>query len=378
MSPDQHRDNDLDNTLRRVAAHLSTRGDEYLERPIVAAVGARSGRRSAPWRVRVVIGVSGAAALLGSAVVVLGGGGAAGRLEPQTSNGGSVESSAQDDDTSPGTGEPAAEVTSRPDSTSTDGASSDDTSVGDPRLEPPVITVLPPPTVTSPGEQTSPVISEVDVPTVVTAGQTFFVRWRAADPDLISSTGVTIGWASGLYSACGIGTPGRLESGTLVDGNWVFTCTMPVNAVSTEYSVKVNAQDTFGNLSESGWFNFTVVGGNPDASPPTYSNVTVVSGAQLGAVLTVTWTLVDASGVESAVMWIAGPSGGFTDPAGNRYALYDTMVISSNCVGDTCSYTQTVQLSSTSPAGSYSLWVSATDTLGNKVLEEALSFAVVP
>lgn len=386
MNIGQHPDGDLDSTLRRVADHLSARGSEYLERPAAVAVDTQSRGRLGPLRLRVVLGATAALALLGAATLSLGGGTATGRIEPQASTADSDAVAPRADDSTPASGAdgttevdgvdgtvPAVGPDTVPGDTSTGGTAPDDT-----RLEPPVITVLPPPTVTTPGEVTSPLISEIDVPSTVTAGQEFTVRWRAADPDRVSSTGVTIGWASGIYTACGISGPSRIESGTTLDGTWLFTCVMPANAVSTEYSVKVRAQDSLGNWSESGWFYFTVVGGSSDASPPAYSNVRIASGAQVGAVLTVTWTLVDASGIDNSVMWVAGPSGGFTDPAGNRYALYDTMVITSDCVGDTCTYTQTVQLSPTAPAGSYSLWVSATDTLGNKVLEQALSFTVVP
>lgn len=386
MNTEQHPDSNLESTLRRVSGHLSTRGGEYLERPAAVDVDAASGGRAGARRLSVVLGAAASMALVGAAVLALGGGGSAGRLEPQTSTGGSEATSPLVDDSTPSSGADgttagggsdgtvqAIGITTLPGDSLPEGPAPDDT-----RLEPPVITVLPPPTVTTPGDLTSPLISEVDVPSVVTAGQTFSVRWRAADPDEVSSTGVTIGWASGIYTACGVGTPGRLESGTTLDGTWLFVCAMPANAVSTEYSVKVQAQDSLGNWSESGWFYFTVVGGSSDASPPAYSNIRIVSGAQVGAVLTVTWTLVDASGIDNSVMWVAGPTGGFTDPAGNRYALYETMVVTSDCVGDTCTFTQTVQLSPTAPAGSYSLWVSATDTLGNKVLEQALSFTVIP
>jgi len=386
MSTDQQPDSDLASTLRRVAGHLSTRGGEYLERPATVAVDTPSGGRPTARRLWVALGAVSSIALLGAAAMALGGGAATGRVEPQTSTGASEATLPLVDDSTPSSGADGTTADGGVDGTVPaisadtvpDGTTPEDTAPGDTRLEPPVITVLPPPTITTPGDLTSPLISEVDVPSIVTAGQTFTVRWRAADTDTVSSTGITIGWASGIYTACGFGTPGRLESGTTLDGTWLFACVMPANAVSTEYSVKVNAQDSLGNWSESGWFYFTVVGGSSDALPPAYSNVRIVSGAQVGAVLTVTWTLVDASGIDNSVMWVAGPTGGFTDPAGNRYALYETMVVTSDCVGDTCTFTQTVQLSPTAPAGSYSLWVSATDTLGNKVLEQALSFTVVP
>jgi hypothetical protein len=216
-------------------------------------------------------------------------------------------------------------------------------------------------------------------PAVVTAGTSFSVRWRVADTDGVSSTGVTMGWASGIWTTCGFGQSGRLVSGTMTDGIWEYVCAVPASAVNTDYSLDVSAQDMMGNWSSLGGFSFTIVGGNPDSTPPAYRNVRLVSGAVVGGTLTITWTLDDPSGIDSAVMWVAGPSGGFSDAAGQRYALYETMVVTRDCAvdGSTCNLTQTVQLSPTAPAGSYALWVSATDLLGNKVLEQVLAFTVV-
>jgi hypothetical protein len=239
---------------------------------------------------------------------------------------------------------------------------------------PPLITILP----GTGGE--GPVISGVQVPTVVMAGDTATFRWRANDPDTVSSTGITVGWSSGIYTACGFGQSARLESGSLADGIWVFSCTIPSSAVSTEYTVDVYAQDALGHWSNSSGHTFDVRGGSDDSSAPVVTDVMVIGSARVGQVLTTTWTLSDESGIASGVLWVAGPGGTFTDlSTGLRYVQYDTMQISRQCTasGSSCAYTQTVRIDPDSPTGAYTLWSSAIDSVGNKHLMPIASFDVV-
>ena len=371
--------NDVDSDLRRVAAYLTRSGSQYRERPATDAVAVAAMPSRSRWSGTRVSAISALlVAACAASIVVLAGGEPTERLQPMATStatdsvstvplgtGGFDRSDAGDD-----VGPPVDDVASV-DSVVSRGPI-DDAPSGDDPTEP---------TYTAPGTRESPVITDVEVPSLVTAGTSVTFRWRAIDADSVSSTGIVVGWASGIYTPCGFGQLARLESGTAADGTWAYTCLIPANAVSTEYSVEVNAQDTFGNWSSSSGFGFTVVGGSSDADAPAYSDVTVVGSVRTGDVLTTTWTLSDASGIDNAVMWVAGPTGMFTNPdTGLRYALYETLVVTSQCSpsGDTCSFTQTVQLDPAGVPGTYALWLSATDTLGNKVLEQALSFTVVP
>jgi len=236
------------------------------------------------------------------------------------------------------------------------------------------------PSTSEPGDINSegPSISDVQIPANVRAGSSLTFKWRVADPDLVSATGVRVGWASGIFSSCGFGELGTLESGTTRDGEWSYTCWIPSNAVSTEYSVSVWASDMLGHTSDISGSAFFIDGGNDDSSPPEYTNVRVFNDVTAGGTLTVKWTLTDRSGIEGAVMWISGP-GGFTNLSTEKpYADYGTLVLSRECneEGNSCDITQTVQIDPTSPAGLYTLWVSATDKLGNKVLNPSLQFNV--
>jgi hypothetical protein len=245
---------------------------------------------------------------------------------------------------------------------------------------PPTFPELTTPTTSIPDEfgRVGPVITDIAVPAIVKAGSSLTFRWRAADPDLVSATGVRVGWASGIFSSCGFGELGTLESGTTRDGEWSYTCWIPSNAVSTFYSVSIWASDMLGLSSDISYTTFVVEGGNDDASAPLYTNVSVENNVSPGGTVVINWTLADPSGIEGAVMWVAGPTGFYNLESEKSYANYATLEITRDCTsaGDTCELTQTVQIDPTSPAGVYTLWVSATDKLGNKVLEPSIRFDV--
>jgi hypothetical protein len=245
---------------------------------------------------------------------------------------------------------------------------------------PPTFPELTTPTTSIPDEfgRVGPVITDIAVPSIVKAGSSLTFRWRAADPDLVSATGVRVGWASGIFSSCGFGELGTLESGTTRNGEWSYTCWIPSNAVSTFYSVSIWASDMLGLSSDISYTTFVVEGGNDDASAPLYTNVSVENNVSPGGTVVINWTLADPSGVEGAVMWVAGPTGFYNLESEKSYANYATLEIARDCTsaGDTCELTQTVQIDPTSPAGVYTLWVSATDKLGNKVLEPSIRFDV--
>ena len=247
-------------------------------------------------------------------------------------------------------------------------------------VEPPTFPEMTTPTTSIPDEfgRVGPVISDIAVPAIVKAGSSLTFRWRAADPDLVSATGVRVGWASGIFSSCGFGELATLESGTTRDGEWSYTCWIPSNAVSTFYSVSIWASDMLGISSDISDTTFVVEGGNDDSSAPLYTNVSVENNVSPGGTVVINWTLVDPSGIEGAVMWVAGPTGFYNSASEKSYANYATFEITRDCnaAGDTCELTQSVQIDPTSPAGVYTLWVSATDKLGNKVLEPSIQFDV--
>jgi hypothetical protein len=247
-------------------------------------------------------------------------------------------------------------------------------------VEPPTFPELTTPTTSIPDEfaQVGPRITDVTVPAVVQAGSSLTFRWRVAAPARVSATGVRVGWASGIFSSCGFGDTGTLENGTTRDGEWSYTCWIPSNAVSTVYSVSIWVSDLLGVTSDISETTFVVEGGSDDSSAPLYTNVSVENNVSPGGTVVIKWILSDQSGIEGAVMWVAGPTGFYNLASEKSYANYATLEITRDCnsAGDKCELTQSVQIDPTSPAGVYTLWVSATDKLGNKVLEPSIQFDV--
>jgi len=227
-------------------------------------------------------------------------------------------------------------------------------------------------------DRSGPTVEAFTAPDVVTAGSTITFTWRLSDPAGVENAGVTIGWSPGLYTGCGFAQSGTRVSGTATDGQWQYTCTLPANAVATEYSAQVIAADQFGNVSLSEWATFRIDGPNTDATPPTYGDIRTLGTVRIGEELTITWTVSDAGGVDGAIMWVAGPGGGFADTTGRPFADYSTPV-RQQCTADrtSCTMTQTTRLAATAPPGTWALWISATDVNANKVLEPALTLTVL-
>ena len=223
-----------------------------------------------------------------------------------------------------------------------------------------------------------PTISDFVAPTTVRTGERITFEWSLSDPAGIQFSGVLVGWANGIFTACGFGQAATLVSGTSTNGRWSYSCDIPENAVATEYSVQVNATDGFGMFASSDWVTFQVEGGNSDVSPPTWSDIAVSGDASLGGEVTFTWTASDASTIGYGIMWVAGPGGyGFVDASGRSLADY-SQPIEKNCdeAGSTCSFRQVVRLSETGQPGQWVLWISTADVWGNKVLEQAFRFDV--
>lgn len=227
-------------------------------------------------------------------------------------------------------------------------------------------------------DSAGPQISGFSVPAVVRAGDSVTFTWRLVDPAGVQNAGVTVGWSAGLYTGCGFGQSATLVSGTATDGRWSYTCTFPTDAVATEYSAQVSTTDNFGNWSASEWGYFRIDGPNSDADPPRYSDVRTVGPARVGELLTITWTATDASGVDGGIMWVAGPGGyGFVDAAQRPYAEYVAVDRRCNVPRTSCTFTQTVRLSSSAAPGQWLLWISTTDVHANKVFEPAFPLTVL-
>lgn len=224
-----------------------------------------------------------------------------------------------------------------------------------------------------------PTISWVDVPPSVTAGSSFTASFSLKDASSINteSPNVKIGGEPGwITSWCGFTIMATLTSGTTSDGVWSITCNVPTDAVSGTYSLWVSAQDFFGNAAwldpaDQGPGVVDVVGGNADNQAPAISGLDLPATATAGSPVTFTWNANDTNDVAYAVVWVYGPNGPLPSEA---YGGMFSQRTSESATEAT--FTQTVTLPAKATAGTYAVYISTADILGNKTMQQYATFTV--
>ncbi|MFM7719329.1 MAG: fibronectin type III domain-containing protein [Actinomycetota bacterium] len=222
-------------------------------------------------------------------------------------------------------------------------------------------------------------LSEISVPATIQPGETLNLSWRvvaAAGLDTVTTndggtapgTWAKIGGPPGWVSWCPFPMFTSRTSGTATDGRYATSCTLPASLPNGEYSVWITALDTTGTYAENGGIDtFTVVGGSSDAQPPVVSEVTAApSPVAAGGSLTLKWRAQDATGGASIIAWAYGPNGRLTDDAVVFWLGYDvppTLVSGDARDGR---YQVTLPVSATAAAGTYIIWFSVQDVLGNR------------
>ena len=214
-------------------------------------------------------------------------------------------------------------------------------------------------------DTTGPAISNIVIPDVVTAGTTMTFTWRATDAGGVVNTNMRFGGYSGwITSWCGFVVVADLVSGTAVDGTYQASCAVPANAVNGNYTVFLTASDMFGNNSawdSSTQFDFTVDGGATDGAPPVVGDIEArVDG---GSVL-VRWHATDPSGVAGQSAWAAHNVYSFASVQG-PYFEYNAAVLVEGDATDGI-YEQRIDRRMIAPDGTYTVWLTTIDTLGNK------------
>jgi len=212
---------------------------------------------------------------------------------------------------------------------------------------------------------TGPVISNIVAPNVVTAGTTATFTWRVRDASGLDNTNMRFGGYSGwITSWCGFVTVAERVSGTASDGTYRATCDIPANAVNGSYTVFLMASDSFGN--NSGWdastqFDFSVTDGSADASPPEARDL---SARVDGGSVIVSWRAIDPSGVAGQSAWLAYNVYSFASVEG-PYFVYNAAV---RVEGDNTDgvYQQRIDRRQITPNGTFTVWLTVIDALGNK------------
>ncbi len=214
-------------------------------------------------------------------------------------------------------------------------------------------------------DRTGAVITDVVVPEVVTAGRTVTFTWRAVDTGGVVNTNMRFGGYSGwITSWCDFVVVADLVSGTAVDGTYQASCAVPANAVNGSYTVFLTASDMFGNNSawdSSTQFDFVVDGGAADGAPPSVSDI---EARVDGGSVVVRWHATDSSGVAGQSAWAAHNVYSFASVQG-PYFEYNAVVLVEGDATDGV-YEQRIDRRSISPDGTYTVWLTTIDSLGNK------------
>jgi hypothetical protein len=230
-----------------------------------------------------------------------------------------------------------------------------------------------------PVDNAGPSLAWLDVPKTVEAGTTLTATFSLKDPSGVTpgSATASIGGAPGWITTwCGFRIDAELVSGTEMDGIWTVSCDVPESAVSDPYSLWAGAQDNFGNSTVSGgtadWIEFMVVGGSDDNRAPVVSEVSIPDSVEPGETATISWRAADPAGVSGAYPWVYIPG----PPWGVLYGpgVEAPVLTSGDAIDGT--YSQTFTLPAGSPSGTYRVYISVRDELGNKTYEQYGSFTV--
>jgi hypothetical protein len=225
-------------------------------------------------------------------------------------------------------------------------------------------------------DTTGPVISNIVVPRVVTAGGTMTFTWRVTDTGGVSNTNMRFGGYSGwITSWCGFVTVADLVAGDAFTGTYRAVCNVPSTAVNGTYTLFLMASDTFGNGSawdSSSQVDFTVAGGSADASPPAVSQL---QARVDGGSVVVSWQASDPAGVAGQSAWLAHNVYSFASVEGPYFAYNAAVLVSGDALNGV--YEQRIDRRQIAPNGTYTVWLTVIDTLGNKSFDRTATTFVL-
>ncbi len=216
-------------------------------------------------------------------------------------------------------------------------------------------------------------VFDVSVSRQVQAGEALRIEWSVDAPTGVDITTARVGGASGWVSWCPFPMIGSRVSGTAELGRYRAGCTVPATTPNGRYTVFFLANTIGEAQSEplgTAEVTFEVVGGSSDDAAPTVSAISAPTTAQRGDSITFTWRSTDTSGVEYAIGWLA--NGGFALSDGTRVVDYGDFIVTRTS-GDEFDgqYSQTVRFTDRSPLGTYTIWFSRLDRVGNRTIEES-------
>jgi hypothetical protein len=164
-------------------------------------------------------------------------------------------------------------------------------------------------------------------------------------------------------------------SGSAFDGTYQATCDVSANAVNGSYTLFLMASDSFGN--SSGWdassqFDFSVTDGSTDALPPAVSEL---SARVDGDSVVVNWRASDPSGVAGQSAWLAHNVYSFASIEGPYFVYNAAVLVSGDALNGV--YEQRIDRRQIAPSGTYTVWLTVIDALGNKSFDQTATTFVL-
>jgi len=224
-------------------------------------------------------------------------------------------------------------------------------------------------------DTTAPVFAPMALTRSVNAGETAVFEWTVEDETSIITYLRVIGGTTGWVNWCGydvFGNPITVFStpvtSPVASAGFRVECRIPTNAVNGDYAVEFHAFDAFNNYATQRVL-LNVKNGAVDTDAPTISNVNV-SDIDSTNTFGISYRVDDATGIETVFPFLADNNGDYRDSNGNSYARTLTYYVTSIPVdndGAAMQYLHIMILNSGVPIkpGSYTVWVSVRDTLGN-------------
>lgn len=230
-------------------------------------------------------------------------------------------------------------------------------------------------TSTPAGAASPPSITVVAAPASVSPGETLVVRWLVeaeaglgwyGDVDgMQPGTWAKLGGPGGWVSWCGFPLRTIVESSSAGYGTFSISCRIPDVVPNGSYTLFLEGFDGAAVYAAEQRVTFEVVGGSVDGAAPRISEVSVDSPAVPGADVAISWRATDETGVASVIPWAFGPNGRVTDESGALWLGFAAGTLVSGTDRDG-RYSVSLPLIAAAVDGTYTIWFSVLDTVGNR------------
>ena len=196
------------------------------------------------------------------------------------------------------------------------------------------------------------------------AGENALFTLNLSDAAGIEGVYGSIGGAPGWVTQwCGFLIPATLTSGSNKSGTYTISCSVPQDAVNAPYTLEVSAVDLMGHASRKS-IAFEVTGGSSDNQSPVVSDIELPSSVAAGERFVISILATDESKVSGVYVWFLLEGGGFSDENGLHAQGSEPKLTSSTATE--YRFDQDYLFGANAPAGTYRMWISVRDSLGNR------------